>query len=82
MSDSMLECLISKQKELKLSDQAMAQKLRCSRVWWNQVKNRHQPLPEGMVVDAMNVFPELIPDALFFLRQQPNPLFIRYKEEE
>lgn len=64
----MLVELLAKQKQEGLSDSAFAAKLKCSREWWNQVKNRRQPLTKNLAINAMKAFPSLTLDVMKYLQ--------------
>jgi transcriptional regulator with XRE-family HTH domain len=54
-----LTTLLALQQRERLTDQQMADRLGCSRTYWNLIRNGHRPLTHGMAVRAAGAWPEL-----------------------
>jgi len=65
----LLSKLIAKQREIDLPDELFAARLGYCRMWWNQVKNKRQPLSKGMAIRAMNAFPDLTGSCIQHLQE-------------
>ncbi|RLC62430.1 MAG: hypothetical protein DRI48_09555 [Chloroflexi bacterium] len=65
----MIEALIARQRELKLSDGEFARRLGVSRTLWVAVRTRKRAVGMRLLRGTIQAFPDLERDVLAFLRQ-------------